>query len=150
MSLAGFDHVFHDAVQQDIGEGLMYGVVPPPVLALLKIASYLDNPQLRAKDLLDFRSLMQRYERDSERIFSDAVFDADLSDARIRRCVSTWIGSSGDCDRQGPLAGELIARSHQRNRVLALASADNDWGTRDTSRLQLQLSAFLERAKRDR
>ena len=80
MSLAGFDHVFRDAAVQDIGNGVIYKVIPPPVLALLKITSYLDDPQRRAKDLLDLRRLMHRYERDSEHVFSDAVFSANLSD----------------------------------------------------------------------
>ena len=67
MNLAAFDHVFRDAPDREIGKGLICKVVPPPVLALLKIAAYLDAPQRRRKDLIDLRRLWQGYERDSER-----------------------------------------------------------------------------------
>jgi predicted nucleotidyltransferase len=80
MSLAGFRHVFSDAEEVDLGGGLHFKVVPPCVQALMKVGSYLDDPNSRAKDLLDFRRLLQRYESNSDRIFSDPVFDANLPD----------------------------------------------------------------------
>src|ERR1039458_1023546 len=55
MSLAGFDHVFLNSVTVSLGPGLQCKVVPPPVLALLKMASYADDPHGRAKDLVDLR-----------------------------------------------------------------------------------------------
>jgi predicted nucleotidyltransferase len=80
MSLAGFDHVFRDSVTVSLGPELQCKVVPPPVLALLKMASYADDPYGRAKDLVDLRRLLGRYERESGRLFSDAVFEAALPD----------------------------------------------------------------------
>lgn len=80
MSLAGFQHVFSDAVDVDVGQGFHFRVVPPCVQALLKIGSFLDDPYGRRKDLLDFRRLLQVYEATGERIFSDPVFEADLAD----------------------------------------------------------------------
>lgn len=143
MSLAGFDHVFQDAVRQDIGFGLRYGVVPPPVLALLKIASYLDDPQRRAKDLLDFRSLMRRYERDSERIFSDAVFQADLPDVEFAGAFLLGLGlraiaTEGDVS----LVESFMAKIINSAESTVKPSSDDDWAARDAGYFQQQLLAF--------
>jgi predicted nucleotidyltransferase len=83
MRLAGFGHVFRDSVEVELAAGLRFKVVPPPVLALLKMASYLDDPYGRAKDLIDIRRLLRYYERDTDRVFSDEVFAADLPDVEF-------------------------------------------------------------------
>ena len=89
MSLAGFDHVFRDSVTVALGPELQCKVVPPPVLALLKMAAYADDPYGRAKDLVDLRRLLGRYERESDRLFSDAVFEAALPDIEFAG-ASCW------------------------------------------------------------
>ncbi len=48
--------------------------------ALLKIIAYTEDPHRRAKDLDDIRLVLGRYEAESDRLFSDAVFDAELPD----------------------------------------------------------------------
>jgi len=83
MSLAGFEHVFSNATEVDLGLGLRFKVVPPPVLGLLKMASYLDNPGDRGKDLSDFRRLLQFYEANTGRIFAEPVFEANLPDIEL-------------------------------------------------------------------
>ena len=55
-------------------------VSPPIITALLKIIAYVDDPYRRAKDLQDIRIVLRRYEQESDRLFSDAVFDAELPD----------------------------------------------------------------------
>jgi predicted nucleotidyltransferase len=80
MSLVGFDHVFSRAEAVKLADGLELKVIPPVVLLLLKIVAFMDDQNRRTKDLLDIRSLMSRYETDSERLFSDAVLDAKLED----------------------------------------------------------------------
>jgi predicted nucleotidyltransferase len=80
MRLAGFEHAFRDSVDVELAAGVRFKVVTPPVLALLKMAAYLDDPYGRAKDLVDFRRLLHHYARDTDRVFSDEVFAADLSD----------------------------------------------------------------------
>lgn len=47
---------------------------------LLKIMAYMDAPHRRAKDLQDIRLILRRYLHDSDELFSDAVFDAELPD----------------------------------------------------------------------
>jgi predicted nucleotidyltransferase len=79
MSLAGFDHVFADSVERELTPGLRIKVVPLPVLALLKILAFMDNPHARQKDIEDFFELLQRYEQDGDRRFSGAVFDAGVN-----------------------------------------------------------------------
>ena len=80
MSLAGFDHVFARAVEVRLTGGMTIRVAPPIVTVLLKIVAWVDDPYRRAKDLQDIRSVLRRYEQDSDRLFSDAVFDAELPD----------------------------------------------------------------------
>jgi predicted nucleotidyltransferase len=78
MRLIGYDHVFADAVECQLAPGLKARVVPLAVLGLLKIAAYLDDPHGREKDLQDLARLMERYEEDGERRFSDEVLDAGV------------------------------------------------------------------------
>lgn len=80
MSLAGFDHVFVKAVDLPLTNGAHLRVAPPLVTALLKIIAYTEDRHRRAKDLDDIRVVLGRYEADGDRLFSDAVFDAELSD----------------------------------------------------------------------
>ncbi|HXB70827.1 MAG TPA: hypothetical protein VNY05_21515 [Candidatus Acidoferrales bacterium] len=80
MSLAGFDHVFAHAVPVQMSGGLSLRVAPPAVTALLKIVAYMEDPYRRAKDLQDMRVILARYEENGDRLFSDAVFDAQLPD----------------------------------------------------------------------
>ncbi len=80
MSLAGFEHVFAQAVEVHLAGGLAIRVAPPIVTALLKIIAWVDDPYRRSKDLQDIRIVLRRYEQESDRLFSDAVFDAELPD----------------------------------------------------------------------
>ena len=80
MSLAGFEHVFAHAIEVHLPEGLTIRVAPPIVTALLKIIAWVDDPYRRAKDLQDIRIVLRRYEQEGDRLFSDAVFDAELPD----------------------------------------------------------------------
>jgi predicted nucleotidyltransferase len=61
-------------------EGIQYRVIPPPVIALLKVIAFMDDPHRRKKDLLDIGELFRHYEAASDRIFSDDVFAAGLDD----------------------------------------------------------------------
>lgn len=80
MSLVGFEHVFTRALPVSFAEGIEYRVAPPPVIALLKIVAFMDDQHGRKKDLLDVAELFRRYEADSDRVFSDEVFAADLEE----------------------------------------------------------------------
>jgi predicted nucleotidyltransferase len=72
--------VFARAVEVHLPAGLVIRVTPPIVTTLLKIIAWVDDPYRRAKDLQDLRIVLRRYEQQSDRLFSDAVFDADLPD----------------------------------------------------------------------
>jgi len=80
MSLTGFEHVFANAFDMPLANGASIGVTPPIVTVLLKIIAYTEDPYRRAKDLDDIRLVLGRYEAESDRLFSDAVFDAALPD----------------------------------------------------------------------
>jgi predicted nucleotidyltransferase len=78
MSLVGFDYVFGDAVEIEFIPGLKARVIPLPVLTLLKIVSFLDQPHVRVQDIRDIACIMHRYEIDGERRFSDDVLNAEV------------------------------------------------------------------------
>lgn len=79
MSLMGFEHVFRDAVEQDIASGCRSMVIPPHVLGLLKIIAYLDHPALREKDLVDISALLDLYEVDGTRRFHADIYSEGLN-----------------------------------------------------------------------
>jgi predicted nucleotidyltransferase len=144
MSLAGFDHVFRDSAEQDVGEGLIFKVIPPPVLALLKIAAYLDDSQRRSKDLLDFRSLMKEYERDSQRIFSDEVFHANLPDVEFAGAFLLGLDLKAIATKQDKSLIDSFVGKVGMVESSGADPTDEDWSTRDASHFQQQLSAFLK------
>lgn len=88
MSLAGFEHVFTRAVPFAFADNVQYRIAPPPVIALLKMVAFLDDPYRRQKDLLDLKELFARYEAGSDRIFSASVFAAELDDID---CASAFL-----------------------------------------------------------
>jgi predicted nucleotidyltransferase len=77
MSVVGFAHVFAEAVEKVLATGTTMRVVPLHVLALLKIVAYMDDRHGRTKDLEDLGRLMEQYELEGERRFSDEVFEAN-------------------------------------------------------------------------
>src|SRR5215475_5090782 len=80
MSLVGFDHVFATAQPFPFAPDLTLKVISSTTLMLLKIVAFMDDQQRRIKDLDDIRGLLVQYEADSDRVFSDIVFDAGLAD----------------------------------------------------------------------
>lgn len=79
MSLLGFDHVFRKPVVQKLPSGLALKVIPLHVLALLKIAAFLERRVEREKDIRDIGALLEKYEIDSERRFGDEVYDSGIA-----------------------------------------------------------------------
>jgi predicted nucleotidyltransferase len=141
MSLAAFEHVFSEAMRVDLGKGLRFKVVPPRVQGLLKMASYLDNPYGRRKDLLDFRRLLQFYEANTERIFSDPVFEAGLPDIEF---AGAFLLGNDMHEIVTPKDDELIkAFVAKVNAELEHAPA-TDFEGRDTATFRHQLSAFVK------
>ncbi len=145
MSLAGFDQVFSRSVVQDLGD-LQVRIVPPAVLALLKIAAYMDNPVLRAKDLDDLQRLLRWYEHDSPRVFSDGVLSAALPDIEFASAflLGTDLRSIAlDADRRLVRAFLDRMNSSQSDPNDA-ASTGDDWIERQAVRLRHQLAAFAK------
>ncbi|HTV83265.1 MAG TPA: nucleotidyl transferase AbiEii/AbiGii toxin family protein [Acidobacteriaceae bacterium] len=83
MSLVGFEHVFRNATPYAFAPDLTLSVIPPVVLALLKMLAFLDDTHRREKDLHDIRDIFRLYAADTDREFSDEVFDANLSDVSL-------------------------------------------------------------------
>lgn len=145
MNLAGFDHVFRDASLREVGKGLICKVVPPPVLALLKMAAYLDGPERRQKDLIDLRRLMKGYEQNSDRIFSDPVFDAKLPDIEFAGAFLLGMDLRAIATEADLSVVEAFAvRTSDIDRWnFGPTSSDNDWEQREADLFRQQVGAFL-------
>jgi predicted nucleotidyltransferase len=144
MSLAGFEHVFRRAVMCDIGAGLQVKVIPPAVLAILKVSAYMDDPSRRAKDLEDLQRLFRLYEDDSPRIFSDEVLAAGLRDLSFANAFLLGLDVAAIAE-PGDL--ELLAAFLERIGVAAQATdemptLDDDLPSRREADLRQQLLAF--------
>ena len=141
MSLAGFDHVFRNSVTVSLGPGLQCKVVPPPVLALLKMASYADDPHGRAKDLVDLRRLLGRYERESDRLFSDAVFKAELPDIEFAGAFPLGVDVRAIATADDR---EITARFLSQVQPKIDDAPASDLDGRDTAQFQQQIAAFRQ------
>jgi len=142
MSLVGFDHVFSRGEPVNFADGLELKVIPPAVLMLLKVVAFMDDQNRRAKDLPDIRSLMARYEADSERLFSDAVLDAKLQDSGLANAFLLGLDLFSLCTDQ--------EKQVVRRFLTALDEAKPAWmnfvrsgvGNRTEEAARVQLTAF--------
>ena len=139
MSLAGFDHVFASAVEVNLTGGFTIRVAPPLVTALLKIIAWVDDPYRRAKDLQDIRIVLRRYEQDSDRLFSDAVFDADLPDFEFANAFLLGLdmralATDDDASWVEQFLGRLVAQDEEGR-----FDEESDFGMKSFCR---QLNAF--------
>jgi predicted nucleotidyltransferase len=139
MSLAGFDHVFQDAVDRELGAGLRFRVVTPPVLGLLKMAAYLDDKHRRAKDLIDLRRLFRRYEEGTDRLFSDVVLDANLPDFEFAGTFLLGVDiRTLVTEEERQLVEAFLTQVAPDPSNLSV----HDWDNRDAINFQGQLAAF--------
>jgi predicted nucleotidyltransferase len=141
MSLVGVDHVFSRCVPFQFATDTFFKVAPPPVVALLKIVAYTEDPHRRAKDLTDLKALLRHYDASSERIFGDDIFAAELEDIEYANAflLGSDIGSIASEEDEAIVGGFL--RHHQ----IPLADLDDlepDYGHREVRRFQYQLAAF--------
>lgn len=74
MSLVGIDLAFVHAETHRVEEDFIAKVAPPKVIAVLKMAAYLDRPQERLRDLDDIAHLLDVYiDDDSPRFWDEAI-----------------------------------------------------------------------------
>lgn len=142
MSLVGFEHVFTRALPFSFAEGVQYRVAPPPVIALLKIIAFTDDQNRRKKDLLDLAELFRRYDADSDRIFSDEVFAAELEEIDFANAflLGMDVGAIASNEETGILSAFLQAQSISDEELLELDR--EDMRQREAWRFQEQLRAF--------
>lgn len=142
MSLVGFDHVFVQALSFTFAEGIQYRVVPPPVIALLKIIAFMDDPHRRKKDLLDIGELFRHYEAASDRMFSDEVFAAALDDIEYANAflLGIDVGIIAIHEEVEILNAFFVAQSVSGEELQELDS--DDLQRRGEARFQQQLRAF--------
>jgi len=116
MTLAGFRHVFEQAIQVPLAPDLSIEVAPPEVITLLKMVAYLDRPQERWRDLEDISHLLEESEpRDPDDRFSPEILDSGMGyelvsayllgksigtmvDERERRLVEVFVSKVQDED----------------------------------------------------
>jgi predicted nucleotidyltransferase len=140
MSLAGIALALADRSHLVPGE-LDITIAPVPVVALLKMAAYLDRPYERDKDLIDLAHILHEYPpNDDDRFFDDAIFDARLTEDQARGTI---------------LARELSAMVAPDDRAvveafIALMAPDSPYWSRfvsaspgrDEDRLRARFDAF--------
>lgn len=142
MSLVGFEHVFARSVLVEIAPEVRFKVAPPPVIAILKIVAFLDDPHGRRKDLDDLRLLLRRYEERSGRLFSDDVFAAGIQDYE---CANAFllgldtgaIATDGDA--------KVVYQFLKRHEIPAIELEEldpDDLPQRETLRFHMGLKAF--------
>jgi predicted nucleotidyltransferase len=142
MSLAGFEHVFIRSIPFAFAPDIRFRVVPPPVIAILKIVAYSENQKVREKDLTDLKSLLQRYEASSDRIFSDDVFAAELEDIEYTSAflLGLDVGAIATPADNRIVRGFLVS---QQIPPAEIAELDwDDFDQREILRFQMQLKAF--------
>lgn len=142
MSLVGFEHVFAQSVPFPLSSEVGLKVAPPPVVALLKIVAYLEDPHRRRKDLDDLRFLLRRYDEHTDRVFGEDVFAAELEDFG---CVSAFllgldIGAIAS-DDDANVIHEFLNR-HQIPATEREALDPEDLHERDSLQLHMELRAF--------
>ncbi|HLJ85839.1 MAG TPA: nucleotidyl transferase AbiEii/AbiGii toxin family protein [Candidatus Angelobacter sp.] len=139
MSLFGFDHVFLRAEPVQFAEDLEFRVIPPIVLMLLKIVAFMDDQNERVKDLIDIRSLMRRYETDSDRLFSDVVLNAELKDFDMANALLLGFDLAALCsDEEVQIVWNFIAAlGEDRSAWMSFVRSGSKIHTDETARLQL-------------
>jgi predicted nucleotidyltransferase len=142
MSLVGFGHVFVRSIPFEFAPGIQFPVAPLPVIALLKIVSFSESPNLRERDLDDLKSLLRRYENDTDRIFGDEIFAANLEDVEFANAVLLGldIGAITTHD-EAEVVHEFLRK--QRMPIEDVADLDREHSRQEEEwRFQMQLAAF--------
>ncbi len=132
MSLEGMDLAFAHSVEHATGDGQRVRVAPPAVVAVLKMASYLDRPAERERDLADIAHLFDLYiDEDSDRRWDEAAgVEFDLVPAFLlgrdigrllgparRALVDRFIARVGNPDSSEHSRMERRGRDPWRNQV---------------------------------
>lgn len=142
MSLAGYDQVFERAVTiPEFGDD-RFKAAPPALIVLLKITAITDDPFGRLKDLDDLKALMQGYAKDSDRLFGDDVFDAELEDFEFANAflLGKDVGAIAS-GRESELVDGFLARQMLDDEALEEFDT-SDRSQAERLRFQRQLRAF--------
>ncbi|MBI5544618.1 MAG: hypothetical protein HY901_12065 [Deltaproteobacteria bacterium] len=79
MSLVGMRHAL-SSPQTQVAAGLAIAVPSVPIIALLKMASYLDRPPERERDLSDLAHVVNEYPpADDDRLFESGIAERGLT-----------------------------------------------------------------------
>lgn len=87
MSLAGIQLALTDR-SHVVSAELDITVAPVPIVAILKMAAYLDRPWVRTKDLIDLAHILDEYPpSDDDRFFEDDILEAGLTEDQARGTI---------------------------------------------------------------
>jgi predicted nucleotidyltransferase len=147
MSLVGFNHVFSDAQPVELADHLTVKVIPALVLMLLKIIAYMDDQNRRAKDLSDIRSMLKLYEADSDRIYSEAVLDAALSDISLANAFLLGFDLHSLCAPNELMVVQrflALVGDETKSAWTAFQNAGQHYGQRNEDAARAELAAFKQ------
>ncbi len=147
MSLTGFNHVFADAQPVELANHLTVKVIPALVSMLLKIIAYMDDQNRRAKDLSDIRSMLELYEADSDRIYSDAVLDATLSDISLANAFLLGLDLRSLCAPDELMVVQrflTLVGDETKSAWTAFQTAASHYAQRNEDAARTELAAFKQ------
>lgn len=145
MSLVGFDHVFSDSKPAEIDGGLILQAIPAPVLMLLKIVAVVDDPQRRAKDLIDIRAMLKLYEADSDRVYSEIAFEAALPDVDLANALLLGLDLRSLCTLEELVTVHQflsLVTDETKPTWQSFVSAANHYGRKNTEAARAEIEAF--------
>lgn len=142
MSLVGFEHVFARSIPIEFVPGVRFRVAPPPVVALLKIVAYAEDPYRRQKDLDDLRALLRRHEAQSDRIFSEDVFAAELEDVEYANAFLLGLDVGAIATDEDANVVHAFLNKHQISEADRAELDRDDLRQGETLRFHMQLRAF--------
>ncbi len=151
MSLVGFDHVFAEADAVKLNDSLTVNVAPAAVLTLLKIVAFLDRPYERQRDLEDLRGILSQYGEGSDRLFSDEVQAASLSDFSLTNAFLLGVDLRALCTPQETAVVEnFLARVFNEANALWMlfVRAGRQVGDREEEAASIQLHTFAQGFRR--
>jgi predicted nucleotidyltransferase len=103
----------------------------------------MDDPNRRAKDLPDIRSLLLRYKEDSDLVFGDEVLDANLPDFSLAPAYLMGMHLRALCTEEeaGPVLRFFEAMSERKPAWMTFVRA-RAFGDEPENEARAQLKAF--------
>ncbi len=142
MSLVGIRHAFSSPLTQ-LAKGLALCVSTVPVIALLKMVSFLDRPSERERDLTDLAHIMNEYPTaDDDRLFEAGIRERGLTlETALPFVLGRELAGLVD-DIEADAVSRFIERA--RGPSLPRFAANGPWSRFDLEQSESRLDALAK------